>query len=118
MSDARIYDSRKVEITDLPEGCTSYTPAGRVAIRCISAEIHYDITTGHLRAVYVRGELIHDRDIQRRAATLRSGSQEARLGRARGTIERSYRLDWRTHTADVPPWLARLIEEFRPAVTS
>ena len=115
---ARIHDGRVVTIEDLPGHCTSYTPAGRVAIRCHSAEIHYDIPTGELGSVFVRGTLIHEADVRRRAASLRSGSAGDRDYAARRFIERSYRVDWRAtpRTVDAPPWLVDLIEQYRPAV--
>jgi len=109
-----IRDRRTVELRDLPPGGLAYTEAGRVPIDCHSVEILYDIPTGNLRAVEVRGTLSDERDVRRRAAGFLTGSQEARMREARGTLVRRYRIDWTTHTANLPPWLADLVEEHRP----
>ena len=114
----RIFDKRKVEIEGLPDGCMSLTPKGRVPIDCSSVEIHYEIPTGELCSVFVRGYLVDEADVRRRAATYRTGSQDDRLRSARGVLERGYEVDRRARprTADVPRWLADLIENYRPTV--
>ena len=111
---ATVRDRRVVELNDLPIGCLSWTPAGRVPISCHSVEICFDISTGDLRAVMVRGTLIEDVDIRRRAAGFRTGDEKSREYEARGTIIRRYSIDWRTHTAQLPKWLADYVEQYRP----
>jgi hypothetical protein len=32
-------------------------------------------------------------------------------------MTRRYRVDWRTHTAELPDWLAALVEQYRPGAT-
>lgn len=111
----QVRETREVVITDLPDDCISHTRAGRVPIRCHTVELHYDIPTQQLAEVYVRGVLRDERDISRRAAAFRTGYPAERDRRAaRDHIERSYHVDWDTRTADVPTWLAELIEEHRP----
>lgn len=109
-TDVSIRDGRDVRIGPLPDGCISRTPAGRTPIRCESAEITYDLPTGHLTSLTVWGYLTEQRDVDRRASSLRSYGRE----RANGVVVRRYQVDWKTHTADVPDWLAELIEAYRP----
>lgn len=111
MSRGRVWimDRREVHIP-LPDGCISWTPAGRVPLRCERAEITFDIPTGRLGSVTVWGYLRDQADIDRRARTLSSYGRE----RARDIMVRRYKVDWSTHTADLPDWLVELVEQYRP----
>lgn len=112
MAYEHISDTRYVQ-KSLPDNCISFTPKGRVPLRCTTVELSYDIPTGRIRSVTVHGYLVDQRDVDRRARTLRGYGKE----RANNIVRRSYDVDWETREVNVPSWLAELIEQYRPTTT-
>lgn len=110
MTDTYVSDSRDVRIRLTGHRYVSFTPAGNMPIVCHTVVIHYDIPTRCVTSVEVRGLLVNEADIKRRANTLRRWQENAR-----GTLTRRYKVDWKTgEVADPPAWLEELIEQHRP----
>lgn len=111
VTDAYVFDSRKVRLHLTGHRYVSFTPAGNMPIVCHTVVIRYDIPTRHVTSVEVRGLLVNEADRKRRASTLTRFADET----ARGPLTRRYKVAWKTgEVADPPAWLEELIEQHRP----
>lgn len=89
---AVVLDTREVHVDLRDPAPESRTPAGRTPIACRWARIGYHLADGRLCSVEVAGTPADGADTTRR---------------------RRYRVD-RHGMADLPGWLAELVETYRP----
>lgn len=101
-----VLDTREVAIALGPDAPLVYTAAGRTPIRPTSLRVTYSIPAGTFYGVTLCGELTDERD-RRKAA-------KPRMRHSGEWYDEVPIRERRLRAADLPPWLAAIVEQHQP----